>query len=66
VPEGFVKMGVLWSAHFQDACAAFGMKNALITMMTEPEMFKAVIDRITEFRPMKSSIGPRRALWKWC
>lgn len=49
VPDGFVKMGVLWSAHFQDACAAFGMEDALITMMTEPEMFQAVIDRITEF-----------------
>jgi uroporphyrinogen decarboxylase len=48
-PEGFVKMGVLWSAHFQDACAAFGMQNALITMLTAPEMFQAVIDRITEF-----------------
>ncbi len=49
VPEGFVKLGVLWSAHFQDACSAFGMQNALITMLTEPEMFQAVIDRITEF-----------------
>jgi uroporphyrinogen decarboxylase len=49
VPEGFVKLGVLWSAHFQDACAAFGMENAMMVMLTEPEMFQAVIDRITEF-----------------
>jgi uroporphyrinogen decarboxylase len=49
VPEGYVKMGVLWAAHFQDVCAAFGMCNALMTMLTEPEMFKAVIDRIVDF-----------------
>lgn len=49
VPEDFVKLGVLWSAHFQDACAAFGMENAMMVMLTEPEMFRAVIDRITEF-----------------
>jgi uroporphyrinogen decarboxylase len=39
----------LWSAHFQDACSAFGMETALVKMMLEPEMFEAVIDRITEF-----------------
>jgi uroporphyrinogen decarboxylase len=49
VPDGYVKMGVLWAAHFQDACAAFGMCNALMTMLTEPEMFKAVIERIVDF-----------------
>jgi uroporphyrinogen decarboxylase len=49
VPDGFVKLGVLWSAHFQDACAAFGMESALMTMLTVPEMFTAVIDRITDF-----------------
>ncbi len=42
-------LGMLWSCHFQDACAAFGMETALIKMLTEPEMFRAVIDRITEF-----------------
>ncbi len=45
----YAVMGVLWSAHFQDACAAFGMETALMKMAMEPEMFKAVIDRITEF-----------------
>lgn len=43
------KMGILWSANFQDACAAFGMEQALIVMLTNPEMFQTVIDRITDF-----------------
>lgn len=47
-PE-YARMGILWSAHFQDACAAFGMEKALITTMMNPEMFRAVIDRITQF-----------------
>jgi uroporphyrinogen decarboxylase len=49
IPEGYPILGVVWSAHFQDACAAFGMETALIKMLTEPEMFRAVIDKITEF-----------------
>lgn len=49
VPDGFARMGVLWSAHFQDACAAFGMEDALMTMLAAPEMFAAVIDRILDF-----------------
>ena len=49
IPENYLRMGIMWSAHFQDACAAFGMENALITMMMYPEMFRAVIDRITGF-----------------
>lgn len=44
-----VRLGVIWSAHFQDACAAFGMENALMTLHTAPEMFRAVIERIVEF-----------------
>ena len=48
-PPDMAAMGIMWSAHFQDACAAFGMEVALMKMMTEPEMFKAVIDRITRF-----------------
>jgi uroporphyrinogen decarboxylase len=48
-PADFVRLGVLWSAHFQDACAAFGMENAMVVMLTAPEMFRAVIDRIVEF-----------------
>ena len=49
VPDGFVRLGILWSAHFQDACAAFGMENALLTMLASPSMFQAVIDRILAF-----------------
>ena len=49
IPEEYLRMGIMWSAHFQDACAAFGMENALITMMMYPDMFQAVIDRITDF-----------------
>ncbi|MDR1222648.1 MAG: hypothetical protein LBL07_07210, partial [Tannerella sp.] len=48
-PDGYAVMGVVWSAHFQDACAAFGMETALIKMLDEPEMFRAVINRIAEF-----------------
>ena len=49
IPDDYAKMGVMWSAHFQDACSAFGMEHALMTMLTNPPMFQAVIDRITEF-----------------
>ncbi|NDW11407.1 methyltransferase [Bacteroides sp. 214] len=49
VPAGYAIMGVSWSAHFQDACAAFGMETALMTMVMNPDMFKAVINRITDF-----------------
>jgi len=48
-PPDYAVMAVVWSAHFQDACSAFGMETALVKMMTEGEMFRAVIDRITEF-----------------
>jgi uroporphyrinogen decarboxylase len=30
VPDGYAILGVLWSCHFQDACAAFGMETALL------------------------------------
>ncbi len=49
IDPAYARMGILWSAHFQDACAAFGMEQALITMMMNPDMFRAVIDRITLF-----------------
>ena len=49
VDENAVRMGVMWSAHFQDACSAFGMEHALMTMLLNPEMFQVVIDRITDF-----------------
>lgn len=49
VSSDYCRMGIMWSAHFQDACAAFGMETALIVMMTNPEMFQAVVDRIIDF-----------------
>jgi len=48
-PDAYPILGVLWSCHFQDACAAFGMEKALINLLLVPEMFTAVIERITEF-----------------
>jgi len=48
-PNDYATLGVVWSAHFQDACAAFGMETALMNMMAEPELFRAVINRITRF-----------------
>lgn len=48
-PTDHIKMGIHWSAHFQDACAAFGMEQALIVMLSNQDMFRAVIDRITDF-----------------
>jgi uroporphyrinogen decarboxylase len=49
ISDTYCRMGIMWSAHFQDACSAFGMEQALVTMMVNPEMFWAVIDRITQF-----------------
>lgn len=49
ISDDYVRMGILWSAHFQDACSAFGMEQALMTMLMNPEMFRAVIERITDF-----------------
>lgn len=48
-PDDYFKLGIMWSAHFQDTCAAFGMEDALTTMMMYPDMFEAVIDKITNF-----------------
>jgi len=42
-------VGILWSAHFQDTCSAFGMEASLMKMLENPEMYRAVIGRITEF-----------------
>lgn len=49
IPDGYAVLGVVWSTHFEDACTAFGMENALIRMMTDPAVFRAVIDRIVDF-----------------
>lgn len=48
-PEGRVRLGVVWSSHFQDACAAFGMEDALVAMIEAPDLVHAVTSRITDF-----------------
>ncbi len=48
-PDDRIKMGIIWSAHFQDACSAFGMEQALMNIYLNPDMFRAVIERITDF-----------------
>lgn len=48
-PADKIRMGIMWACHLQDAWSAFGMENALMTMVSAPEMFQAVIDRITDF-----------------
>jgi uroporphyrinogen decarboxylase len=48
-PADKAVLGVLWSAHFQDACAAFGMETALMNMLQNPEVYEAVNDRIVDF-----------------
>lgn len=48
-PEGYPIMAVLWSAHFQDTLAAFGMESAMMKMILEPDMYQAVIDKVLDF-----------------
>lgn len=48
-PADKARLALVWSAHFQDACAAFGMEDALIAMLERPDMFRAVIGRIADF-----------------
>lgn len=56
IDDRYARIGVVWSAHFQDALSAFGMEHALVTMLGNPEMFRAVIDRITAFYLKASEI----------
>ena len=48
-PDDKVCLGMMWSAHFQDICAAFGMENALMNMIANPEIYEAVDAKIMEF-----------------
>ncbi len=48
-PKDKLILGMMWSAHFQDACAAFGMETALMNMIANPEMYEAVDKKIMEF-----------------
>jgi uroporphyrinogen decarboxylase len=49
IPSDRASLALLWSAHFQDSLAAFGMESAMAAMILTPEMYRAVIDRITAF-----------------
>lgn len=49
IPKGYATLGIMWSATYEDACAAFGKQNAFDTMMLNPKMFEALIERITDF-----------------
>lgn len=48
-PKDKVRLGMLWSAHFQDACASFGMETALMNMIVNPKIYEAVDEKIIEF-----------------
>jgi uroporphyrinogen decarboxylase len=48
-PEDRAVLGQIWSAHFQDTCAAFGMETALMNMAANPEVYQAVDEKILRF-----------------
>lgn len=48
-PKDKVVLGMMWSAHFQDTCAAFGMETALMNMIANPEIYDAVNEKILAF-----------------
>lgn len=49
VPPGRAVVGILWSAHFQDLCAAFGLQTTFMKMYDAPELVLAIEDRIVDF-----------------
>jgi uroporphyrinogen decarboxylase len=49
VPPDYPIMVAAWSIHYEATCAAFGMEAALVQMIAEPDLFRAVMDRITRF-----------------
>lgn len=50
-PKDKAIIAMLWSAHFQDACAAFGMEKALMNMIDPDyeELFSIVNNKIIDF-----------------
>lgn len=48
-PPDKTALGIFWAAHFQDACAAFGMETALMNMVAIPEVYEAVDAKIVDF-----------------
>jgi uroporphyrinogen decarboxylase len=49
VPEGKTGLVLLWSVHFQDTCASFGLQTALMNMVSNPEVVEAVNNKILDF-----------------
>jgi uroporphyrinogen decarboxylase len=49
VPKEKTGLGLLWSVHFQDTCASFGLQTALMNMIANPEVVEAVNNRILNF-----------------
>ena len=49
LPKDKASIGMVWSAHFQDTCAAFGMNNCFMNMIDNPELVHAVNGRIVDF-----------------
>ena len=49
VPKDKTGLGLLWSVHFQDTCAAFGLQTALMNMIANPEVVEAVNNKILGF-----------------
>src|SRR5271157_405439 len=49
VPADYPVFAILWSAHFQDVLAAFGMAKAFVRMKKAPAIFNAVQEKIIEF-----------------
>lgn len=48
-PKDRAVLAQVWSAHFQDACASFGMETALMNMAANPEIYQAVDEKIVNF-----------------
>ena len=48
-PKDKAVLGMMWSAHFQDTCAAFGMETALMNMIANSEIYDAVNEKVLQF-----------------
>jgi len=48
-PKDRAVLAQVWSAHFQDTCASFGMETALMNMAANPELYRAVDEKLVNF-----------------
>jgi uroporphyrinogen decarboxylase len=48
-PKDKAVLGMVWAAHFQDFCAAFGMEKAMMNMLMNPDLVHYVNDQIMKF-----------------